>query len=85
MFVVVAVVVRPTDYPRPLLRVRPDKVYMPIIKDLVVLVRRQLIHVNLQHDIGRGGNRLRLTYTTAAGTSVRTSILHHQRGARLTV
>lgn len=77
MFVVVAIVMRSTDYPRPLLRVRPNKIYMPIIENLVVLVRCQFVHVDLQHDVRCGDDSLRLADTAAAGTSVRTSILHH--------
>lgn len=77
MLVVVAVVVRPADYPWPLLRVRPDEIYVAIIENLVVLVRRQLVHVDLQHDVRCGDDGLRLADTAAAGTSVRTSILHH--------
>lgn len=58
LFVVVLVVVGPADDARPFLRIRADEVDLLIIEDLVMLVRGQLVHVQLHHHLRRDGRRL---------------------------
>merc|ERR1711936_96093 len=49
LFVIIAAVVRPPDDPRTLLCVRPNEVDLRVVEDLVVLVWRQLVNVQLHH------------------------------------
>lgn len=85
LLVVVVVIVRAADDAGPLLRVRAYEVYLGIEEDLLVLVRRQLVHVHLHHKVGRDHDRLRLAAAVPARAPVRPAVLHHQGGTRLPV
>ena len=60
LVVVVLAVVGCADDAGALLGVGPDEVDLRVVVDLVVLVRRQLVHVQLHHLLGRRHHRLGL-------------------------
>jgi len=76
LFVVVLVVVGPADDARPFLRVRADEVDLLVVEDLVMLVRGQLVHVQLHHHLRRDGRRLRFDAddAVAAATAVSSTL-----------
>ena len=73
LFIVVAAVARAPDDAGPLLGVRSDEVNLWVVEDLVVLVRGELVHVELHHLVGRGDHRLWLQGVRAWGQEVRDS------------
>lgn len=83
LFVVVLVVVGPADDARPFLRIRADEVDLLVIEDLVMLVRRQFVHVQLHHHLRRDGRRLWLDAddAVASATAVSTAALAPAAGA----
>ena len=58
LFIVVAAVARTPDNSGSFLSVGSDEVNMRVIEDLVVLVRGELVHVELHHLVGRGDHCL---------------------------
>jgi len=70
LLVVVAAIVGRPDNARPLLRVGTDEVDLRVAEDLVVLVGRQLVHVELHHLLRRGHHRLRLEAARPVGGRV---------------
>ena len=60
LLIVVSAVAGAADDAGPLLGVGPDEVDLGVVEDLVVLVRRELVHVELHDLVGGGHHRLRL-------------------------
>ena len=60
LFIVVAAVARAPDDAGPLLGVCADEIYLWVVEDLVVLVRGELVHVELHHLVGGGHHGLGL-------------------------
>ena len=58
LFIVVAAVARTPNNAGSLLGVGSDEVNLRVVEDLVVLVRGELVHVELHHLVRRGDHRL---------------------------
>jgi len=67
LIVVVTAVVRPADHPLLLLGVRADEIDLGVIEDLVMLERRQLVHVLLHGRFWTHGQRPFAGRTTFTG------------------
>ena len=60
LLVVISTIVWTSDDSGPLFSIGSDEIYLRVVEDLVVLVRGELVHVELHHLVGGGHHRLGL-------------------------